>query len=285
MRHLGNSELTVDLLDPASDLARLGPRFCWGGYIWQVNDRKAGPLLAGPEWPKPEPSPFNGQGLPESFRHSTMEGKPLLWDGAEGLAPGAGTLTRDPQGGIAVSSPCRWSSDFTETSAIYRTEQTAGAWSYALERAVELKGRRLESRSSLTNRARTPLVLEWFAHPFFSLQPDGRAALRLPKETRLDENPGYVLENGELGFRRAFDGEFDGCLVRLGLPAGSAFEIGVSHPRLEGLRFAGDFAPFQCVLWANGNTVSTEPYLALSLAPGETRAWTLAYDFGAPVSG
>jgi hypothetical protein len=34
------------------------------------------------------------------------------------------------------------------------------------------------------------------------------------------------------------------------------------------------------VLWANGNTLSLEPFLALSLAPGESREWTLAYDFG-----
>ena len=72
MLHLANAELTVDLLDPTdpAEHARQGARYCWGGYIWQVRDARLGPLLAGPQWPAPDPTPYNGQGLPESFRHS-----------------------------------------------------------------------------------------------------------------------------------------------------------------------------------------------------------------------
>ena len=54
----------------------------------------------------------------------------------------------------------------------------------------------------------------------------------------------------------------------------------MTHPRLEWVRFATDFAPFKTVLWANGNTLSFEPFLALDLAPGESREWTLTYEFG-----
>ena len=70
MLSLANRTLRVELLDPADDAARRGPRYCRGGYIWQVHDQQAGPLLTGPEWPHPTPTPFNGQGLPESFRHT-----------------------------------------------------------------------------------------------------------------------------------------------------------------------------------------------------------------------
>jgi hypothetical protein len=49
---------------------------------------------------------------------------------------------------------------------------------------------------------------------------------------------------------------------------------------LASVRFSTDFAPFKCVLWANGNTLSYEPYLALDLAPGQSREWTLTYEFG-----
>lgn len=284
MHRLGNSELTVELLDPATEQARLGPRFCWGGYIWQVNDRSAGPLLAGPEWPHPTPSPFNGQGLPESFRHSTMTGQPLLWDGSLGLAPGAGALTRNGKGEIEVSAPCEWRTSFEKDLASYETAQQVGNWSYALVRRVELRGRSLLSSTTLSNKASAPLVLEWFAHPFFALNAEGKAVLTLPPGTTLAENQGYFLEGGELRFRRAFVGQFDGLLVQPKLPPAQPFAIGIDHPRLRGLRFSGDIAPFQNVLWANGNTVSLEPYLALNLAPGESRSWTLAYDFGAPLS-
>jgi hypothetical protein len=281
MLHLANAELTVDLLDPTAEHARLGPRFCWGGYIWQVSDRSVGTLLTGPEWPDPAPQPHNGQGLPESFRHSTTTGQPLLWDGAVGLAPGAGALGRNAAGGIIVTQPCLWQVEPHADRVVFRTAQTVGAWSYELQRTVELHGRQVRSTSRLTNRGPGPLVLEWFAHPFFALQADGRQHLTLPAGTQLAENPGYLLTGENLTLRRTFVGVDDGHLEHLQLPAGQPFAATLAHPRLAAVRFATDFVPFKCVLWANGNTLSLEPFLALSLAPGESREWTLTYDFGA----
>jgi hypothetical protein len=280
MLTLANAELTVDLIDPVAEHARLGPRFCWGGYIWQVHDRNVGTLLTGPEWPNLTPLPHNGQGLPESVRHSTTEGKPLLWDGATGLAPGSGVLGRDAAGAVIVTEPARWTTDIQPTRAVYRTQQSAGRWSYELERTIELRGRQIVSRSRLTNRGTAPLKLEWFAHPFFALQADGKLKATLAKDVRLADNPGYALADGELTLKRAFVGVDDGHLVHLDLPAGQPFAVNVTHPKLTSVRFTTDFAPFKCVLWANGNTLSFEPFLALDLAPGESREWTVSYDFG-----
>lgn len=281
MLHLANTELTVDLLDPLADQARLGPRFCWGGYIWQVHDRTDGPLLTGPEWPVAAPSAHNGQGLPESFRHSTTTGQPLLWDGDIGLAPGGGRLGRDDAGTIVVKEPCRWQIERTDTRLIFRTEQAVGRWAYALERVIELTGRRLTSSSVLINRGAQPLVLEWFAHPFFALGADGKLEAELPAGSTLPDNPGYRLDGARLSMKRAFVGVHDGHLEHVELPAGRPFAVDLTHPRLHGLRFTFDQAPFKCVLWANGNTLSFEPFLALDLGPGQSRHWTLAYDFGA----
>lgn len=280
MLELANAELVIELLDPAADHARLGPRFGWGGYIWQVRDREIGTLLTGPEWPELNPSPYNGQGLPESFRHSTTDGKPLLWQGAHGLAPGAGALQRDASGAVVVSEPAAWKIDAQPDRIIFRTTQKAGEWHYELERRVELRGRQITSYSRLTNRAMTPLKLEWFAHPFFALGADNKLRATLEKDTSLPENPGFVLQGNELTFQRAFSGLHDGCLVLLGLPPQRPFAVTLSHPHLTWVKFSTDFAPYKCVLWANGNTLSFEPFLALDLAPGESREWTLRYDFG-----
>ncbi|RXK56220.1 hypothetical protein ESB00_10205 [Oleiharenicola lentus] len=285
MLTLANAELTVDLLDPAAEHARLGPRFCWGGYIWQVHDSSVGTLLTGPEWPEVKPQPHNGQGLPESFRHSTTTGQPLLWDGSIGLAPGAGALGRDEQGAVIVTEPCVWQVEPEPTRTVFRTAQTVGRWSYALERSIELRGRQLLSRSQLTNRGTAPLALEWFAHPFFALQSDGLLRAKLAPDVSLEDNPGYLLCDGALTLHCAFVGVHDGHLVHLGLPANQPFAVTLSHPKLTAVRFATDFAPLKCVLWANGNTLSFEPFLALVLAPGESRTWTLTYDFGPPSSG
>lgn len=279
MLHLANAELTVDLLDPAAEHARLGPRFCWGGLVWQIHDRNVGTLLTGPEWPSPTPTPLNAQGLPESFRHSTTTGEPLLWRDGVGLAPGAGELARE-NATVVVKGPSPWEIDAQSDRVVFRTRQQVGEWSYELERRVELAGRTLRSLSRLTNRGTARLKLEWFAHPFFALGADGKLRARLPAGTTLPDNPGYDLVDGELRFRRAFVGVNDGCLIHLGLPAGQPLAVTLSHPHLAWVRFATDFVPFKTVLWANGNTLSFEPFLALDLARGESREFTLTYEFG-----
>ena len=282
MLHLANAELTVDLLDPAAEQVHLGPRFCWGGFIWQVHDRNVGALLTGPEWPSPTPNPLNGQGLPESFRHSTTTGEPLLWHDGQGLAPGAGALSRDSSGTVIVHEPSRWQIDAQADRIIFRTRQEAAGWSYELERTIELRARTVLSHSKLTNRGAGPLKLEWFAHPFFALQADGKLPATLPPGTALPDNAGYELNGNELSFRRAFVGVNDGVLVHLDLPAGRPFAVTIAHPRLTSVRFSVDFVPFKTVLWANGNTLSFEPFLALDLVPNASRTWTLSYEFGPP---
>ena len=280
MLTLINADLRVDLIDPAADMAKLGPRFGWGGYIWQVHDNRTGPLLTGPEWPAEAPKAQNGQGLPESFRHSTTEGAPLLWDGAIGLAPGAGALGRDATGAIVVTQPCEWTVEVAPERAVFRTNQTVGHWSCAIERTVAIEGRTVRSMTRLTNLGSAPLVLEWFAHPYFALEADGLLRVTLPEGTALPENPGFQLAGRVLTLRRAFVGIDDGHLDHLALPAGAPLAAELTHPRIAWVRFETDFAPFKCVLWANGNTLSLEPFLALDLAPGESRQWMLTYEFG-----
>ncbi|NUM68479.1 hypothetical protein HUU39_24940 [candidate division KSB1 bacterium] len=65
---LQNAQLSAHILDPIADQARLGPRYCVGGYIYQVRDAAGRPLLSGPEFPAEFPAVINGQGLPEVFQ-------------------------------------------------------------------------------------------------------------------------------------------------------------------------------------------------------------------------
>lgn len=280
MLHLRNADLAVDLLDPAADRERLGARFCSGGYIWQVHDRTAGALLSGPEWPDPAPRPDNGQGLPEAFRHRTTDGRPLLWDGPIGFAPGIGTLACAATGATVVVEPCRWQVETQRDRIVFRSTQTVGRWSCEVVRTLELVGRRLRSSSRLTNLGAVALVLEWFAHPFFPLGADGRFRAVMPAGAAVPPNPSYFFAGRELALRRAFRGIDDGLLVRLQLPSARHLRATIDHPQLAQVTFATDFAPAQCVLWANSRTFSLEPFLALALAPQASRAWTLTYDFG-----
>ena len=276
---LANAELRVELLDPAVDQARLGPRYCWGGYIWQVHDARAGPLLTGPEWPKPDPTAFNGQGLPESFRHSTRDGRPLTWNGDRGIAVGAGELARNSAGEVELLRPCQWQITPDREQISFHTRHDAAGFAYELTRHVELAGRTLNSVSTLTNHAAMPLCLEWFAHPFFALT-DRLIGAELPAGTTVADNPAFAITGRRLDQKRRFASVTDGHFDFLRLPPAPTLTAKLNHPVLTHVGFATSFAPGECIIWGNANTFSIEPYLALALAPGRTKEWSVRYEFG-----
>lgn len=286
MLHLANSALRVDLLDPsdATDATRLGARFCHGGFIWQIHDLSRGsplPLVSGPEYPSPAPTPFNAQGLPESFRHRTRDGTTLTWNpaGTHGLAIGAGNVTADAAGNVALTEPCRWTIASAADSLLFHTRHSAAGFACELTRKIELRDRTVISTSQLTNVGETPLALEWFAHPFWPLTQH-RARISLPPGTVLPENPGFVLDpEGTLTFRRDFTAPDDSQFSLLALPSGRALSLSLDHPVLPRVTFATSFAPDECPVWANAHTVSVEPYLTLHLAPGESREWHIRHTF------
>lgn len=282
---LQNEDLRVDVLDPVNDAARLGPRFCWGGYIWQVHDAKVGPLLSGPQWPAADPSPFNGQGLPESFRHQTLDGRPLTWLGQHGVALGAGELRRDANQQVKVTRPCDWTVTTKHAQIEFTTRHEAAGFHYALNRRVALNRREVQSLTRLTNMSeREPLVLEWFAHPFFPLV-DGLIRAEISVDANLPDNPGFSLGRGVLTQKRRFTGPDDGHMDRgLRLPPHEPLSAAIAHPAVGSVRFETSFAPDACVIWGNDRTFSVEPYLTLTLAPGAAREWHLLYRFG-PSSG
>lgn len=278
---LDSVDLRVEVLDPVADAAKLGPRFCAGGFIWQVHDRRIGPLLSGPEYPEPNPSPFNAQGLPESFRHRTLEGRPLTWNGLRGVALGSGELEIDPTGTVALRAPCTWQIAATGEAVTFRTRQAAAGLDYVLERRIELEDRILRSFTRLENHGAATLSLEWFAHPFFPLV-EGRVDAHIATTATLPDNPGFRLEAGRLTAKRRFQSATDGHMDRgLHLPPGDKFHATVVHPTIGTLIFETSFAPDAFVIWGNDRTFSFEPYLTLNLAPQAAREWSLSYRFGA----
>ena len=283
MLRLANADLSVDLLDPtdATDQARQGVRYCWGGYIWQVNDARSGPLLAGPEWPKADPLPFDGQGLPESFRHAEFgTNRPLMLRDGRGWIIGIGRVGPGTDGKLAVTEPCTWHVTPTTAALEFCTSQSGDGYASQLTRHVALKGRTVVSSTQLTNTGEQPLPLHWFAHPFFALT-DRLVTCDLPPGYGVAENPGYALDaRNQLSMKRRFDGVFDGHFEPLHIAPRQPLRVRLSHPKLAEIIFTADFTPDFCPIWGNGNTWSIEPYLMTELAPGATRTWTLSYEFG-----
>lgn len=276
---LANAELSLQLIDPVADRDRLSSRYCWGGYIWQVFDAAGQALVTGPEWPNSTPRPFNGQGLPESFRFRRRSGEALTWNGREGVHLGGGRLGLDDKGEAVVVEPCVWTLERATDRLTFRTEQRMLGYDTALTREIQLRGRTIHSISRLTNRAGQPLSLEWFPHPFFALT-DRLVEVEVPPACRLADNPGFSLDGRRLASRKRFDGDRDGHMDFLLLPPGVTVQARLTHPRLQWVDFSTSYAPSECVIWGNGNTFSIEPYLAATLAPGETREWSVTTAFG-----
>ncbi|MEO0557861.1 MAG: hypothetical protein AAF170_06730 [Bacteroidota bacterium] len=282
MLTLSNASLHVSLLDPASptDRQRVGARYCWGGYIWQVEDAPGGPLLTGPEWPEPAPDPYNGQGLPESFRsHAFGTKEPLHTENGIGFILGVGDVVETRAGVLEVTEPCTWEISHRADEVTFVTEQSGNGYACRLTRRVALDGRQLVSASRVENLGERALPLHWFAHPFFALT-DGQITCALPSSWWMDANEGFTLDGtSRLSLKRRFrdtrDGHFE--LLHVG---DESLQAVLSHPTLSEVTLATDFVPDLCPVWGNSATWSIEPYLITELAPGETHAWRLTYRFG-----
>ncbi len=281
---LENGELSVSILDPQLDLARCGSRYCVGGYIYQIDDKTRGPLLAGPQYPKPYPDVFDGQGAPDMFA------TPL----GDSEAPLGGEVGIIGVGRVRRSSPIEpfsvrhnpevieflvWTVEVQPNAIVMRTEQQFGAWSYRLARHVTLNGRSLDSRTEIESLGEASLPIRWFPHPFYPPTLDGRLC-RFSIPVTLSENPGYFMDNdGWICQRPDYDWT-RGCFLAVDFTReGNALAVTQSHPLLGEVGAQTDYAPVYLPIWGNRNTFSFEPYYAAELSRGESASWGIQYHF------
>jgi len=279
---LTNPELTVSILDPVADVARLGSRYVTGGYIWQVTDSQAGELLSGPEYPR-EPNTFDGQGAPDFFiRALGAEDAPL---GGEVGCIGVGRVRRttlepfDVRFNREVIEFVRWDVASAPGSLLMRTRAEFRDWAYALEREVTLVGRAVQSRTAITNLGRTPLPVRWFPHPFFPLTADGLLC-RFSLPFSLAENPGYALDGDGFIRRKAGHDWVKGWYQPVTIEKnGQRFSAIQKHPGVGQVAVEADFHPGFLPIWGNDRTFSFEPYVEREFHPGQGAAWHITYNF------
>ena len=274
MHTLGNAELTVSVLDPVADQARFGTRYCTGGYIFQVDDTRRGPLLAGANYPDYPDGfiPYNGQGIPDAFNLSPLaEPKP---GGPLALIVGIGLcdLVAD-----TVVEFCQWAVEETPGALVFRTAQAFQSFALQLERTIALHGRTVRSTTRLTNTGQPFIPLRWFPHPFYP-QPEGDELCRFNLPVSMPDNPGYVQAPSGFIARRNFPNG-RGYFQPLEMDVHAPLAIVQKHP-VTGLA-AGtcSYVPTWLPIWGNANTFSWEPYLERTVAPGQTAEWWIDYDF------
>jgi hypothetical protein len=275
MYALKNDQLTVSILDPVADRARLGGRYCTGGYIYQVEDAKLGVLVSGPGFPSEEMPPvFDGQGLPESFRRRLGPGD----DAAEKreLAIGVGMVEK---GGQNVLEFCNWEVVRKPNAIIMSTRQHFAEYGLGLTREVRLEHRTIISETWLQNSGPRPIPVQWFPHPFFPWDESGECC-KFSVPVAFPENAGYELRPS--GFiARKLDHEWDrrGHFQLLSVPLGQPLYVVERHPKVGFVTTACEFPLSWLPIWGNCNTFSFEPYYETEIAVGQMGRWRMVFDF------
>ena len=281
MFYLRNPHLTVAVLDPIVDRDRLGPRFCTGGYIYQVEDVKYGPLFSGPEFPAERPAVVNGQGLPEVFQFTLYDDEREIEE--EKLIIGVGMVDkRDPAQPYNLFTNahtkefCVWRIVQNEKFIRRETVQAYKKWSFQLVKEVWLANRTITSYTRLRNTGTAPVPFRWFAHPFFPLNPNWECCQFL-MPAKLPDNPAFFIQSGGLiemnhnyNWREGYYQLLENC-------QGMEFMANQIHPQLEKIHVIGDFPLSKVAIWANDRTFSFEPFYENVVPAGQEKTWALSY--------
>ncbi|MCI0693425.1 hypothetical protein L0337_15645 [candidate division KSB1 bacterium] len=281
MLYLHNHDLTVAVLDPVADRDRLGPRYCTGGYIYQVEDAVHGALFSGPEFPAERPLAANGQGLPEVFQFTLYDDEREIEH--EKLIIGVGMVDKRDSAqpynlftNAYTKEFCAWRIDQNEKLIRMETAQTYKKWSFQLIKEVWLVNRTITSYTRLRNTGAAPVPFRWFAHPFFPLNPNWECCQFL-MPAKLPDNPAYFINpsgllemNGNYNWREGYFQLLENC-------QGREFMAIQIHPQLEQIHVTGDFPLLKVAIWANDRTFSFEPFYEDLVPVDHEKVWALSH--------
>ncbi len=277
MLEISSESLRVLVLDPVADSDRLGTRSCAGGFIFQVEDAGRGPLMSGPTYPDSY-NLYDGQGIPDAFQpHPVLE---QAADGSPVRVLGIGIGIIDVKADT-VTERLPWKVRKSAGRLDFHGEQSAGPWSFSVQRTLTLRGRTLRSDTALTNTGARHLPFQWYPHPFFPLYPTGECC-RMSVPITLPENPGYeLLENGFLRMKHLpWDAKKNENHFQLIGHAGlGPITFVQKHPVTSLVVAACDYVPDRLPVWGNTRTFSFEPYYERTLSPQDAARWSMTYDF------
>jgi hypothetical protein len=270
MYTLKNEKLNVTILDPVADQARLGTRYCTGGYIFMISDEPHGNLLSGPTYPA-DFNTFDGQGIPDAFNLS-----PLRAPGTEdalALILGIGVCDLAEN---RVEEWCAWQVDAQPTVIKMTTQHAFRGYAVDIERTVTLHGRTVRSTTTVRNNGR-PVPLRWFPHPFYP-HPVTDELVKFNIPVQFPDNPGYEMAPNGFICRKGWPWKH-GPYQALDHNAMANLIIIQKHPQLGLVTATCSYVPDFFPIWGNANTFSWEPFFERSLAPNQAVTWWIDYDF------
>ena len=271
MYTLTSESLEVSILDPVADQERFGPRYCTGGYIFQIVDSHHGALLAGPTYPDSF-NWFDGQGIPDAFNLSPLHDPAAPGPTALIVGVGVCDIQRNQ-----VAEFCRWEVRQQPAELSMRTSQTFQRFALDLERTVTLQHRTVRSATRLQNTGTLPIPIRWFPHPFFP-HPETGALCRFNIPVRLPANPSYELAESGFICRKDWPWQ-EGRFQSLDHTAQAPLVVLQRHPHLGLVAATCSYIPGYFPIWGNRQTFSWEPFLERTIGVDQELAWWIDYDF------
>lgn len=270
MYTLANHQLTVSVLDPLADQEHMGPRYCTGGYIFQVADHQLGDLLSGPTYPDSF-NVFDGQGIPDAFNLSPL--RDSYSADPTSLIIGIGLCDMKAN---KVLEFCEWEVTHQTDRVRMVTEHHFQNHALRLERVVTLIERTVRSEIRVVNLGQGFLNLRWFPHPFYPL-PVTDELFRVNFPVSFAEDPGFALAAN--GYIRRKTSPWKGGQTKLDHAGDTKLVVQQRHPKLGMVSATCSFAPDFFLIWGNPHTFSWEPYLERTLLGSQEYAWSIDYDF------
>jgi hypothetical protein len=307
----GPVRVKLYLPDAANGFYR-GTRFDWSGMIGSLESgghRYYGPWFQSTD-PKVHDFAYEGAGIVAGLCTAAVgpaeeflsDNKALGFDDAAAggtfIKIGVGVLRRPDAAAYdrfkmyALVDPGKWSTRTAKNSVEF-TQQVSDAssgYGYSYRKIVRLPAGRPEMvlEHRMVNTGRRPIVTRVYNHNFLTLDglpPGPDVVVSAPFDIRSERPPAAELaaiQGNRIVFRKTLSGEDRVTTPMLGFNATAAHhQVTVENTRTgASVRFEGDRPLVNLTLWSIRAVLSVEPFIELSIAPGETATWQWSYSYG-----
>ncbi len=273
-----NNSLEVSILDPVADRSYMGTRYCTGGYIFTVVDKRHGNLITGPTYPG-EVIPSEGQGMPDGFDLSPLQPRGSTSTKALVLGIGICDLGKND-----VEEWCTWDVNAGKEQIVFKTRHQFGGFDVKLVRTVTLMNRTLRTATCVRNEGEEFVPIRWFPHPFYP-PPATSELCKFNIPISFPDNSGYELApNGYICAKKwpwvqeDFAGK-DGFFQLINHDASDNLIVMQRHPVLGLTSATCSYTPAFFPIWGNTVTFSWEPFLERTLGWNQETDWYIDYEF------
>ncbi len=302
----GKIRAAVYLPDPENGFYR-GTRFDWSGVVRSLEAN--GHSYYGPWFTRRSETVrdfiYDGDDIVAGPCSSTMgpadEFRPLGYDAAKPggtfVKIGVGTLKRidekayDAYRLYPIADHGKWTikreGDSVEFLQILRDESSG--YGYEYRKTIRLtKGKsELELAHSLKNIGKNAIETQVYNHNFLVLDgkgPQAGTTVVLPFAVRTGRTPNpdlAAIEGNKVVYKKALAGEDVVSVQIAGFgETASDHEIHVENKSAKaGMSMRGDKPLTRVSLWSIRSNVSVEPFVAVSVAPGNEFRWTSIYSY------